>query len=580
MTGPNDHARVGARTGYALLVLALIAGVTFCTRELTDETALSFHGDMPRHMMNGVFLWDLLSSGALRSVDDAMAYAREYYVRYPALSLGHHPPLLAVLLVPFYAVFGVSVFSARLAIVVCIVVTIAYLFSLARRIYGPTVAGWTALLFAVQPFIVPFGQQVMTEALELAIVLAAVDALLRFCRSERTLHYGVFVVLAVASLYAKQLAALLFPLFAGTLAVRLPSARLLRADVVTWTAVGVLLSIPAVVGTILLSPYNVEWILNALMAAAGDLGDGFRRPSIVAGATSGGIAMITPLLASLASVTELVGPQTTPAILLAMLGGVVSAVMQRDARIIFSLAWLSLVIGSVAMLIGSHEASRYAVLAVPAYCLCAASLAADNRRPAARRIGLALLVAVVVWDGRLAARVRPTGGGGYETLAAYAVNRTDSPTVLYSGSVDTGYFVFFGRKHAGAHRPIIMRADKMLTTSMMATLDAEEHIERPSDIYQLLERFGTRLVVIEDRATGARALDWLRTELQGDRFVERMRSPITTQDRRLAGVDLVAYEYLAATPPATDAVIDTAIPLIGRDIRVKLSDLMGPGGTH
>ena len=48
-------------------------------------------------------------SGGVWSVDEGLRYAQHYFARYPALSLGHHPILLPVTLVPFYAIFGVSV---------------------------------------------------------------------------------------------------------------------------------------------------------------------------------------------------------------------------------------------------------------------------------------------------------------------------------------------------------------------------------------------------------------------------------------------------------------------------------------
>jgi hypothetical protein len=43
----------------------------------------------------------------------------------------------------------------------------------------------------------------------------------------------------------------------------------------------------------------------------------------------------------------------------------------------------------------------------------------------------------------------------------------------------------------------------------------------------------------------------------------------------------VIYEYLSATAPAPDASIDIDIPLVGRDIRVPLADLIAaPGDTQ
>jgi hypothetical protein len=104
-------------------------------------------------------------------------------------------------------------------------------------------------------------------------------------------------------------------------------------------------------------------------------------------------------------------------------------------------------------------------------------------------------------------------------------------------------------------------------------LSHEDNIHSPEEIYPLLDKYGTRFVVIEDRPTGSTVLDWLRDEVKGDRFIERRRIRIATTDRRLQGVDLVVYEYKDAKPADFNTVLDIKVPLVGRDIRLRLSDL-------
>jgi hypothetical protein len=205
--------------------------------------------------------------------------------------------------------------------------------------------------------------------------------------------------------------------------------------------------------------------------------------------------------------------------------------------------------------------------------LCAATLTTLTRTRW-RYVSFAALALVTLVDGISAARVRPVGASGYEQAAAYVVERGDSPTTLYSASIDTGYFVFFVRKHDRDTRQIVLRSDKILTTSLMGDLSVESQIEGPEDIYPLLDAYGTRLVVIEDHDTGSPALDWLREELQGDRFVERRRFPVLTRDRRLADVDVVVYEYLDAKPADTNAEVDVNLPIIGRDIELRLGEIL------
>jgi hypothetical protein len=146
--------------------------------------------------------------------------------------------------------------------------------------------------------------------------------------------------------------------------------------------------------------------------------------------------------------------------------------------------------------------------------------------------------------------------------------------VLFSGDIDTGFFTFFVRKHDADRRLVVLRSDKVLTTSMIGALSVERRIQAPSDIYPILQRFGTRYVVVEDRPSRAVVLEWLRQELHSPRFVERARFPIETRDRRLLGTSLAVYEFIDATAPQEDAVLSMNLPIVGRSVAVKLSDLI------
>jgi hypothetical protein len=72
-------------------VLPVLVSAVFAWSALRDVNASSLiDTDAARHAMNGAFLHDLLSDGKLTG---AVAYARAYYTRYPALSIPYHPPL-------------------------------------------------------------------------------------------------------------------------------------------------------------------------------------------------------------------------------------------------------------------------------------------------------------------------------------------------------------------------------------------------------------------------------------------------------------------------------------------------------
>jgi hypothetical protein len=94
--------------------------------------------DAARHAMNGVFIRDLVASGNALNVVD---YGKRYYGRLPGLSMPYHPPFFPALEAIFFAIFGVGLFPARLAVAVAVAVSALLLYRLIMRTVG---SHWTA----------------------------------------------------------------------------------------------------------------------------------------------------------------------------------------------------------------------------------------------------------------------------------------------------------------------------------------------------------------------------------------------------------------------------------------------------
>lgn len=534
--------------GRVLLTLALLAALVFGGRSIADETAVSLQGDMPRHLMNGVFVRDYLATPSAWSPSATIPFASRYFAQYPALSIGHHPPLLPLVLVPFYEVFGLSVFAGRLAILVCFVAATALTFAVARQRFDTFSAGWASLLFATNPFIVSFGQIVMAEMLMIVAVLGAIYWLNRFRDLGHRKDFILFMLAAIASVVARQLAVVAFPFYAAMFLFGGGKDRLFRRDVIVWTSAGIVAVTALGLLTLSLSPFNVGIVKYVLR-------------------TSAGAAHIRQ------TVGAMVEMQLTPALWVALACGLIAEMVMRERRIIQFVVWILSITCGVVLLTGPYDAARYAVLAVPAYCICGAAV---SRRlgPIWRGAFRLMLCGVVAVQALEARTVVPAGANGYEEAAQYVLANQKSGVVLYSASVDTGYFVFFTRKHDPKRQTVVVRADKVFTTSLMGNVDFARRINRPEEVTALLRRLGVRFVVLEDRPSGSEALDWLRAETQKPSFAERRRIPFETTDRRLKQASLVIYEYLEATPVDHSAELDLDLPLVGRQIRVRIADLI------
>ena len=74
------------------------------------------HGDSAVHAMDGVLIHDWVRAGAKAWVSP-ISFAEAQYAHYPSLGIGrHYPPGFAVVEAGFFAVFGISIFSARLCV--------------------------------------------------------------------------------------------------------------------------------------------------------------------------------------------------------------------------------------------------------------------------------------------------------------------------------------------------------------------------------------------------------------------------------------------------------------------------------
>ncbi|HUF46327.1 MAG TPA: glycosyltransferase family 39 protein [Vicinamibacterales bacterium] len=540
-----------ARLAPALvLVAALVAG----SPGLFDESAVSLHGDSAKHLMNGVFLADALRDWPAGGVGGFLEYARHYYAQYPALSLGHHPPLVAVAEAPMFLVFGVSVTAARTVQLVSFVAAALLLYLLVRDHYGITSGVLASAIFITSPTVVMLGRSIMSEMPAVALVLAGAVALQRYVAGGRRGALVVFVLAAAGSLYAKQLAVFVFPAYVAIVAGSLGVRRLAGRDLVLAAVALAVLILPLAWMTLAMSPANVRAAVTVLTDRSDASG---------------------PWLSVWRA---LKGQFTWPMLVLIGLGAARALTLARQGGLVFGVWAVAGLAGLAA--VGPWEPARYGVYAVPGLAALAASLAHGWRRWPPAVATAALLVAAIGHQATVAAGRPLAGAGGYEDAARFVTASNPGPTVLFSGDIDTGYFTFFVRKHDPDRALVVLRADKILTTSYMGNPGYRDRITDRSAIYHHLREYGVRFVVIEDTAGQSPVLEWLRQELRSDRFQERRRIPIVTTDARLRGTDLAVYEYLEATPPAADAVLSIDLPIVGRSVTVKLSDLTGRKGRQ
>jgi hypothetical protein len=185
----------------------------------------------------------------------------------------------------------------------------------------------------------------------------------------------------------------------------------------------------------------------------------------------------------------------------------------------------------------------------------------------------------VLGEALAASHVHLEGAGGYEDVARFVVQHSNTPAgVLFSGAGDAGYFSFFVRLHDDRRRVIVLRSDKLFTISRMEEIAYRDRIGRPEEIDAVVRDLGIRFVVIEDKSSSSRVLNWVRDRVKRPPFVERLRVPIRSRDPMVHGADLVIFENAEATSPDRDAVLSFDLPVVNRSFEVRFGDaIAGPG---
>jgi Dolichyl-phosphate-mannose-protein mannosyltransferase len=543
-----------------LAIALLIAIVLSCRGILSDDPQAMF--DMPRYLMNGVFLRDLIAAGPPHSVESFITFAADYYARYPALSLGHHPPLLPAMLVPAYATLGVSIFSARLLIVILFVAGVLAVYGLGRELFDEMVGAWAALLLACDPAVIIYAQQVMSEVPMLSLMLIAGWQLAVFTRTGKARHYAGFAAAAALSLYARQFAVFALPAYIAIIWLRGAWRLLLRRDIVILTIVAILFMLPLVPLTLMLSRFNVSVVTGGVGRDSGALWRALTKATL---------------------------PNLKVALWLPVVVGLGYGLWRQRSLVWIPLIWAASTIIFVAVVTGRVEPWRYAIGCAPGFCLLGATIMAWRvDRPV--RLAMTIMLALVVMIQTVAsAFVQPVGVSGYAAAVRWVLaQHSPAPTVLFDGPFDSGYFSFFLRKYDTEHRLVMLRADKLFATSIMGWHGVLPKITGPDQIDPMLQAYGTRYVVVEelqdrsvlgDFAGTSAPLEWLHEELKTSRFAERLRVPTVSEDPMFHGTSLVVYEFLEATPPAPDAVLNLDLPLVSRKITVSLRHLTDGTGS-
>jgi hypothetical protein len=493
-----------------------------------QNDGLWFQGDSPRHAMNGLFWWDLLTT----LPRDPVEFAVRYYARYPAINPATYPPLFYFVEGLTFAAFGPSPQVAKFIVLLFGVMAGVYTMAWARRWIGP-VAGWAGPFLAFMPGIVLWTNSVMLNIPAAALGVAVLYHFRRWSETARVTQLVLTLLFAAAVVLTYYQGGIVLCICAGWAALRWREFRLNRRAL--WIAAGALCAIAPVAIAITLAPVQTARHLPTLALLTKSstwtfywttLPDVTGRPALVAGVAG-------------------------------LIAGFFTARWRTDAA--YLAIWITALIVGLSLLPAKDP--RYVLLAAPAFVLAAAiglAVAVPHlgaRRPEWQAAALAAGLAAGFWS---AARVQVPQVSGFREIATYLQEQAPRDAVLYDGQYD-GLFGFYVRASDPHFERRVALGSKLLYQDGPAstfTPVQKSNVASTQDVVNLLRtRSGCRWVAIEvTRNPGSIGRRLLREAVARPEF-ELVRSfPITGAGERR--VDL--YRSVIAVDPV--AAVDLGFP--------------------
>lgn len=504
--------------------------------------------DESRHAMNGVFFFDLLRDMPWRAPYD---YALQYFAQYPALALNWYPPFFPMVESVFFAVFGLSEYSARLTVLGFALVGVTAWYAWARPIWGREAAILSCLLYLTAPGVLDWSRSVMLEVPAIAMIIVSVLAFDRYLSHPTLKRAGLAGLALGCMLMLKQTTVIILP---ALLAYALLSGR----GRLLWRREALLAYIMVATVIAILTVHALKFGSMPVSVLADQFGS---NSSQLFSLRRWGL-----FWSALWDVSEW---PLAAAILVGTALWLRARSRPQDYLLILwfgaSYLFTSIVIGS-----GEGNVPRYTMYALPPLALLAcmplSRMVVANSN--IRQVALVLLTALAGWNSYTAWAKPHPFVSGYEQAAEFVAQQEDTGLILFAGKHD-GNFIFHLRALDPEKNKAVLRADKILVSmAVQKVFGMVSYVTSEEDVVQLIDRFGVGTIVIESRdVVDLPEFKLLAKTLEDQRFQMIKEIPVVTNLDEFSNLSIQVYRYLEKKEQAGDLVIP--LPHMGMEIKLK-----------
>ncbi len=531
------------RTPILLSVVLVLAAVVISRGISKGEFNVNI--DEAYDATTGLYVADFIRDLPL-SLVHPVQYTYAYYAQYPALGLIHWPPFFHFVEGLMFLIFGPSVVTARIAVLLFALFGLFFWFKLVAALQNEWTATVCAIVLSCLPAVLLYEKAVMLEVPSLTLSIAASYFWLQYldqAKSESLYWCSVFAGLALLTKQQGVYLALFFLLSA----LGLGKWRELLSRPILWAA-GIVL---AIVGPF----YVLELSVDRQSIAANILQGVDRVPP----------NRFTYYLQAL--------PQELGWVLLALsiLGILLCWRYAKRRSFIFMSAWIAA--WYLTYFVISTKQTRYMVYWLPPYIFFAVAPLTSHVLPRLARIGAAAvalaLVCGYVWAGWHYERPYIVG---YKALAEEVLNRDKGGIVLFDGDLE-GNYIFFMRALDPQRRFVVLRK-ALYATRVMPQFGSVELVHSSDDVENILEQYGIKYVAVEsNEPLRFNSQKILRDLLATSQFKLVSSAPIESNLSEWKSRSLLLYENLQVKPRTARELRLTMLSM-SHDIIVPLDDLL------
>jgi len=520
--------------------------------------------DESRHAMDGIFIMDLVKDFSFTNL---YRYTEIYFAKYPALGLTWYPPFFATVEALFFSIFGISEVTARVTVLFFTLLAVIIFYIFIQNISDEIIAFFSSILFITTPIVSFWAGSVMLELPVVALIIISCYFFYNYVILNKQRYIYYLTLALIFSLYTKQTAAFMFPVFISYILIQRQYQKIFNKHVLFSIILFTIAIAPLVLFTLKFGAVGLSAIGDDLHQLRGETS----KLSIEHWLTSIKIFVNT-----------FVWPiriLTVTSIIVFIVNGIKTK--KFNNAILFFILWIIWWYFAFSYVVNAeYDLKRCCIYAVPAIAAITVWPITMLKKNNLIRWAMIILVSLIaVYQIIVSYNQTRYYITGYNEAAKFVMdNNNSNRPVLFSGYYG-GNFVFHTRKYDHHKQSITLRADKILTSwSVFPEWGYRSYVSEPEDIYEILDKYGTKYIVVEDKDVfGKIPFKILRDMLEKDSFLLEKTIKIESNMVKYAGLSIHIYKYKKeANNLAKSLTIE--FPLLNRKINVPLESLLKEAG--